>query len=138
MSGFDRKAGSARLDADRFLLARQQDQFRGFLESLTDTPDNAVGLREKIDLTDVYVDSHLAWSLRRQYGSSPEATTCLARARTRRDLRLRRAARRRFAPVVPEPTDLPIRIEDRRQFFGGYSMLEWRPTARLVSTVGCG
>ena len=33
-----------------------------------------------------------------------------------------------FAPVVP-PTDL--QIEDHRNFVGGYSMLEWRPTSRL-------
>ena len=132
MSGFDRKAGSADWTLTGSFSRASQDQFRGFLESPTDTPDNAVGLREKIDLTDVYVDSHLAWSLRPTVrfiaggdylfgeGTAHGATFDY-------DAPLDGA----FAPVVPEPSDLPIRIEDRRQFFGGYSMLEWRPTARL-------
>jgi outer membrane receptor protein involved in Fe transport len=132
MSGFARKAGSADWTLTGSFSRATQDQFRGFLEWLTDTPGNAVGLREKIDLTDVYVDSHLAWSLtptvRFIAGGDYVFGEGTAHGATfEYDAPLDGA----FAPVVPEPTDLPIQIEDRRQFFGGYSMVEWRPTARL-------
>ena len=132
MAGFDRKAGSADWTLTGSFSHAAQDQFRGFLESLTDTPDNAIGLREKIDLTDLYVDSHLAWllkpTLRLIAGGDYLFGEGTAHGATfDYDAPLDGA----FAPVVPEPTDLPIRIEDRRQFLGGYSMLEWRPTSRL-------
>jgi len=38
-----------------------QDSLRGFLVDLSNTADNAHGFREKIGLTDVYLDSHLSW-----------------------------------------------------------------------------
>ena len=34
-------------------------------------------------------------------------------------------------PQAVVPTDLDLRIEDHRNFAGGYGMLEWRPTSRL-------
>src|SRR5262249_2231233 len=41
-----------------------QDIFRGFLSTVADAPENATGFFEKIDLLDLYADSHLMWSLR--------------------------------------------------------------------------
>src|SRR5438552_10055453 len=37
-----------------------QDILRGFLQNISDTGLNARGLRETIDLTDLYVDSHVS------------------------------------------------------------------------------
>jgi len=132
MAGFSHKAGSADWTTTSSFSRASQDQFRGFLQSPSDTPDNAVGLREKIDLTDLYVDSHLAWRLKPHVQVIAGADYLFGEgtadgAAFDYDAPLNGS----FAPVVAEPTDLPIRIEDRRQFAGAYSMLEWRPTVRL-------
>ena len=36
-------------------------QFRGFLADISDTPGNANGFRETIDIHDIYADTHVAW-----------------------------------------------------------------------------
>jgi len=38
--------------------------FRGFLTDIANVPNNATGLRENIDVTDLYVDSHGVWPVR--------------------------------------------------------------------------
>ena len=63
MAGFDRKVGSADWTLTGSFSRSAQDVLRGFLNTLEDTEDNATGLREQIDLTDVYVDTHFAWTL---------------------------------------------------------------------------
>jgi iron complex outermembrane receptor protein len=37
-------------------------ELRGFLQELADVPDNATGYRRDLDLEEMYVDSHLAWT----------------------------------------------------------------------------
>ena len=39
-----------------------QRQFRGFLTDVSDTPDNATGFRENIDVNDLYGDAHLTFA----------------------------------------------------------------------------
>ena len=65
MAGFDRAAGAAHWYTTGSVSHSGQDVFRGFLQDVADAPDNARALREKIQLTDVYVDSHVAWKLPR-------------------------------------------------------------------------
>src|SRR5262249_5073674 len=38
--------------------------FRGFLTDIADTPNNATGFRENIDVNDIYADTHLTWPWR--------------------------------------------------------------------------
>ncbi len=108
-----------------------QDILRGFLTTIGTTPDNAHGFREKIGLTDVYADSHLVWKLSRSvhlvFGGDYLHGTGAARGAdfdytTPPD---------GPAPVVPSPADLDFRINDQRNFFGGYGLLEWTPVERL-------
>jgi hypothetical protein len=42
-----------------------QSQFRGFLTSIANSPNNAAGFRENIDVNDVYADAHVTWAERR-------------------------------------------------------------------------
>jgi iron complex outermembrane receptor protein len=132
LTGFERKVRSAAWLLSASLSRSAQEQFRGFLRSVTEAPDNATGLRETIDQTDVYVDSHMVWEPTRTTrflagadyvfgGGTAHGATFDYEA----------PLRGAFAPAVSEPTDLPIRIMDRRQFVGAYSMLTWRPTARV-------
>lgn len=144
---------NARLDNDRFTLSAgyerplgktitwgstasfahsSQDIFRGFLTDLTNTPNNASGFKEKIDINDLYVDSHITWPA----GSS-------VRFLTGADLLVaageaKGAVFTYTAPLdgsraasVPEPAVLDRDAEDERRFLGGYGSLEWRPTSRV-------
>src|SRR5919197_1507353 len=40
-----------------------QRMFRGFLSGVSNTPNNATGFREDIDINDVYADTHVTWPL---------------------------------------------------------------------------
>jgi iron complex outermembrane receptor protein len=109
-----------------------QDIFRGFLSTIADVPENATGFREKIDLLDLYADSHLIWSLRptvrlvaggdflHGLGDADGATFTYFAPLSGTP-----------APAVNEPADLNLHVEDRREFFGGYVLTEWDATPRL-------
>lgn len=114
-----------------------QGQFRGFLGDVSSTPNNATGLRENIDTTDVYADAHVTWSLGPQVqvvaggdllfgngegrGATFTYTVPLAPA---------------SAPAVPEPTNLTLDAESRRTFTGGYVSTEWTPIDRVHVSAG--
>jgi iron complex outermembrane receptor protein len=130
--GFDRAVGGAEWSASASVSHDRQDTFRGFLTQIQQAPDNAHGFREKIHLTDVYVDSHVSWKLPRSVrfivggdylhgagtarGADFDYTTRLSGAQ---------------AAIVPSPADLDFHIDDSRNFFGGYTSVEWTPLERL-------
>jgi len=43
-----------------------------------------------------------------------------------------------FGVDVPQPDELDVVIEDNRNFFGPYAMVEWKPLDGYASTPGCG
>jgi outer membrane receptor protein involved in Fe transport len=112
------------------------DIFRGFLTDISGTPNNSSGLREKLDLNDIYVDTHVIRPVRAHVqwvfgadflhgmgdakGATFKYTVPLAGP----------------APVVTAPTTLDLGSEDRREFIGGYTMLEWKPKAKLSISGG--
>lgn len=138
----------ARLDERRIFLATAYDRslrwgtwsttlsfthssqpvFRGFLADLTDAPDNARGFREEIGLTDLYFDTHLAWtatSWRFVAGLDHLHGQADARGGTfdysvGLDGSSPSAGTERAVP-------LEIRIENRREFSGLYGRAEWTP-----------
>ena len=135
--GFDRPlAGNTRWGTTVSFSHSGQDIFRGFLVDVSNAPDNARGLREKIDTTDLYADTHVTWPSKHDVrfvagtdflhglgdatGATFSYSTPLAGS----------------APAVPEPTDLNLKIEDRREFFGAYSLVEWKPVPRLTLSGG--
>jgi len=109
-----------------------QDMFRGFLSTVAPTADNATGLREQIDLLDLYADTHLTWSLSPRVrlvaggdflhglgdGNGATFTYSVPLSGTP-------------APAVGEASTLGLHVEDRREFVGGYTLMEWDATPRV-------
>jgi outer membrane receptor protein involved in Fe transport len=137
MFGFDRKVGGALWSTTTSVSHSRQDIFRGFLSTLEDVEDNAHGLRERIKLTDVYVDSHLSWKL-------PHAVTFLAGADYLHGTGQAHGADFDYtvlldgsqATQVDKPGLLDVSIDDGRNFFGPYAAVEWQPMERLRFDAG--
>ena len=114
-----------------------QDIFRGFLSRVDATANNATGFREQIDLFDVYADTHVVWPVRSRvrvvaggdllhgHGDANGATFTYSAPIGGTP-----------APVATAPSTLGLHVEDRREFFGGYTLAEWDATARLRITAG--
>jgi iron complex outermembrane receptor protein len=112
------------------------ESFRGFLQELADVPDNAHGVRENLQLTDVYFDTH--WARRFPRGVSlivgvdyMHGTGNAQGADFDYTVPLSGAA-----VVVPPPADLDFHIGDYRDFIGPYVSLEWTPLERLRFDAG--
>jgi len=143
MGGFDRKVGSAQWTTTASVSHSNQDILRGFLEA----PDvefdpsglvtNAHGVREKIHLTDIYIDSHLTWNLEHAVTFVAGADYLQGRARANgADFDYSVPVNGAFAVDVPQPDELDVVIEDNRNFFGPYAMVEWKPLERLRIDAG--
>ena len=126
--GYVRTTGLGEWTTTASLSHSAQDIFRGFLAEVNDTAGNARGLRETIGVTDIYADSHLAWR--------PSQTLQLVAGGDYlhgngdahgADFDYTAPLDGQTAPVVTEPTELDLRVEDLRDFFGEYAMAEWRP-----------
>ena len=136
MFGYDRDLGKAHWYTTVSVSHSRQNIFRGFLEEVDNVPDNAHGFREKINLTDVYFDTHFAMKLPRSMsfiagmdylhgtgsakGADFDYTVPLAGA----------------AVPLFEPDELDVTIKDRRNFLGPYASLEWSPVERLRIDAG--
>ncbi len=113
------------------------DMFRGFLIDVSNTAKNASGFTETIDVSDIYVDTHLVipasdtvrlvaggdylFGNGEAKGAAFTYTVPLSGA---------------TATTVAEPTTLNLDAEARRQFFGAYAQAELRPTSRLTLSAG--
>ena len=140
MLGFDRKVGGALWSTTGSVSHSRQDNYRGFLTTLSDDPeagDNAHGVKERIHLTDVYVDSHLSWKL-------PRAVTFLAGTDYQHGTGNAEGADFDYfvhldgsfpAPAL-RPDVLDVTINDHRDFFGPYASVEWQPLDRLRFDAG--
>lgn len=114
-----------------------QDMLRGFLNNVAAAPGNATGFREQLDLFDLYGDSHFIWPVRSKMrlvaggdflhgngdanGATFTYTAPLGGVP---------------APAAAVPGTLPLHVEDRREFFGGYTLAEWDAAPRLRLTGG--
>ncbi len=135
--GYDRPVGAARLGAVVSFTHTSHDNFRGFLTSVSVEPPNAVGLRQTIDTTDLYADAHLALPERRHvrlvvgadwlHGMGDSKGAVFSYTAPLDGASATSAAR---------PADMPLGSEDRREFFGGYGLAEWRPTTRVTLSAG--
>jgi iron complex outermembrane receptor protein len=138
MAGFDHGAiGGGQWSTTGSFSQSRQDVFRGFLVAPETVDDNAHGFREKLRLTDVYVDSHLAWKLPRSVrflaGGDYLHGTGTARGA---DFDYTAPLSGTPIPIVPSPSDLDFHINDRRDFYGAYGSLEWSPFERLRVDAG--
>jgi iron complex outermembrane recepter protein len=132
MGGFDDRAWGGLWATTLSVSHNRQHGFRGFLEEIANTPDNAHGFRENIYFTDVYLDSHLSWKL-------PRATSLLVGGDYLHGTGTARGADfdytvpldGRQAARIDAPSDLDVHIDDNRDFFGLYTSAEWHPLERL-------
>ncbi len=115
----------------------QQHQFRGFLTDVSDTPDNASGYKENIDINDVYADTHIIWPTWSQFRFMTGVDALFAGGEARG------ATFTYTAPLsgspqanVPEPTTLDLDAGDDRRFIGAYGSAEWTPVHRLSISSG--
>jgi len=109
-----------------------QSLFRGFLTDISNTPNNASGSREDIDINDVYADTHLAWQTIPQLRFLAGADALFASGEGRGAT---------FTYTVPlegstqtavaEPTTFDKDAGSDRRFLGAYGSVEWRPISRL-------
>ncbi len=138
MGGFDRDAfGGGHWYTTVSVSPDRQEIFRGFLTSLADTPDNAHGFRENIQMTDVYADSHLNWKLARSVHLITGGDYLHGTGRAQgADFDYTAALTGRPAPLVPTPSDLDFHINDFRDFFGAYGIAEWMPFESLRVDAG--
>jgi outer membrane receptor protein involved in Fe transport len=137
MGGFERKVGSAQWTTMASVSHSNQDIFRGFLENPDAVVDNAHGVREKIHLTDIYIDSHLTWRLEHAVTFIAGGDYLHGRARANgADFDYQVPVDGSFAVTVPQPDELDVGIEDNRNFFGPYAMVEWKPLERLRIDAG--
>lgn len=106
--------------------------FRGFLTDLSNTPNNASGFKENIDINDVYADSHIIWSsvskLRLMTGADGLFAGGEGKGAT---FTYTAPLNGSTQAAVAEPSTLDKDAGNDRRFLGAYGSGEWRPTTRL-------
>ncbi len=134
--GYDKKVGDGQWFTTTSFSHARPDIFRGFLEDISNNPDNAHGVREKIQLTDFYLDTHYSRKL-------PKSLEFLIGADFLHGTGDARGVDFDYtvplngaAVAVPEPTDLDVNIKDHRNFFGAYGAIEWTPVSRVRIDAG--
>lgn len=136
-SGFDRAAGNSHWYTTGSVSHSNQDILRGFLQDLSNSPDNGHGFREKIQLTDVYVDSHFAWKPSRSAQLLAGADFMHGTGNAQGadfDYTIPLSG---FTPVsVALPDALDVTIHDLRDFFGPYVEAEWSPVEQVRIDAG--
>jgi outer membrane receptor protein involved in Fe transport len=130
--GFERPLGPARWSTQGSFATQSHDILRGFLQSLDDEGDNARGIVETIDLSDVYVDSHVAWPVRPRLKFIAGGDLLFGEGKARgADFDYQASVSGVSVPQAAVPTVLDLAVEDRRVFLGGYGQVEWRPAPSL-------
>ena len=114
-----------------------QQIFRGFLTDISNTPNNATGFRENIDVNDIYTDTHVAWPQRAhvKFVIGADYTFGNGEGRGATFVYTTPLSGTPAAPVT-EPTNLTLDTGARRNFFGGYALAEYTPAPRVNLSAG--
>jgi len=136
-SGFDQRAGSGFWSGTAAVSHSRQGALRGFLLDVIPPPANVRGLREDIQLTDVYLDSHISWKVSPAVtfltgGDYLHGTGNAQGADFFYDAPLHGA----LATSVVAPANLDVTIHNTRNFYGAYASLEWHPLERVRLDAG--
>jgi outer membrane receptor protein involved in Fe transport len=130
-TGYERPTAGALWSTRLAFAGTRGHDLRGFLSELADVPDNATGYRRDLDLNEVYLDSHLAWSGRLEAVAGVDWIHGTGEA-TGGTFDYTVALDGSGAPegggLVP---DASTRIESRRDFAGAYGLLAFRPFPTL-------
>jgi iron complex outermembrane receptor protein len=114
-----------------------QKMFRGFLTDISNTPNNAEGVRENININDLYVDTHVVWKKVADWKFMTGADLLFGKGEAEG------ATFDYTAPLsgstragVAAPTNFNLDANDSRTFLGVYGSAEWRPDPRLTLSAG--
>ena len=109
-----------------------QRMFRGFLTDISNSPNNASGFKEDIDINDLYADSHIIWPTVSNLRFMTGADALLAGGEaTGATFTYTAPLNGAIQATVREPTTLDKDAGNDRRFLGAYGSAEWRPTTRL-------
>jgi outer membrane receptor protein involved in Fe transport len=115
----------------------RQQILHGFLTDVEDVPDNARGIRENIQQTEVYADTHASWKIARSATLIVGTDYLFGLAHAQgADFTYTVPLSGTPAPIVDVPADLDFRINDTRNFFGAYTAVEWTPIERMRIDAG--
>ena len=110
---------------------------RGFLTDISNSPNNASGFRENIEVNDAYADTHVIWPARSNFRFLTGADLLWATGNAEGASFLYTAPLRGLsAPFAPVPAVFDKDAKDRRLFLGAYASTEWRPDPRLTVSAG--
>lgn len=136
-TGYERPAMGGQWASTVSFSRGESHIFRGFLADLDASGANARGIRENIEQTDLYVDTHVAWKatsglrlvagLDHLHGEGEAKGT---------DFDYFAPLDGSVAPRVAEPTVLDFGVGDKREFSGLYGFAEWHPAASLRVDAG--
>lgn len=137
-AGFERPLGKTlKWGTTASFTHSSQDIFRGFLVDLRDTPNNASGFKETIDINDLYADSHIIWPAGSTVRLLAGADALIAAGEAKGAVFNYTVPLNGWAAApVAEPATLDRDSEDERRFLGGYGSLEWRPNSRVSLSGG--
>jgi outer membrane receptor protein involved in Fe transport len=130
-AGFERPTGGAVWFTRLAFTGTRSHDLRGFLQEVADVPDNATGYRRDLDLNEVYLDSHLAWTGRLEavagvdwiHGSGDATGGAFDYS-----VHLDGSGAPSGEGLVP---DAEVRIDSRRDFAGAYGLVAFRPIPSL-------
>ncbi len=134
--GIERVRGERAWTTTASVSQASHDILRGFLQDVSAADQNAHGFRQQIDLTDLYADTHLAWTgrgtriilgadLLHGHGDAEGA-----------GFTYRAPLDGSVAPVAAVPSVPSVILDNRRDFAGGYVSAEWSPLSRLRIDTG--
>ena len=109
---------------------------RGFLSDVSNTPNNATGFRENIDVHDIYVDTHLITAEKSHVRFVAGGDFLFGNGEGRGTVFTYTTPLVGSAPSVAEPSTLDKDSGSRRSFFGGYASAEWTPAASVHVSTG--
>jgi iron complex outermembrane receptor protein len=138
-AGYDRELTATALWTSTLSISRaRQDVFRGFLTDVSATYPNAHGFRERIDMTDIYFDSHLTWTrpagLKVVAGIDHLHGQGVGRGGDFDYLVNLDGSNPPSGAAYPNQAD--IHVNDRRDFSGLYAFAQWQALPRLVVEAG--
>src|SRR5512146_2829051 len=125
------------LDANYNPAGAHLDENQFALPAGSNTPNNASGFKENIDINDVYADTHIIWpavsNVRFMAGGDALFATGEGKGAT---FTYTAPLSGVTQPNVTEPSTLDRDAESERRFLGAYGSAEWKPVARFTLNGG--
>ena len=127
--GYERTTGFGGWASTLSFTHSGQDQYRGFLTSVSEEVPNAAGFRAKIDQNDLYADTHVSLTGSSRWRSVLGADYQFGRADAEGDVFEYAVGLDGSGAPSAIPPGEERGIGDTRHFLGLYANVEWTPSA---------